>query len=368
MKTLKIYFLIATAGLLLASCSQESASDHGAVDVPARTPIPVKTQVAGTQSAINPVILSGKIQAKEKATVSARMMGYVTSLNIEVGDRVTAGQTILTIKNDELPAKRSQIEAAIAEANVALQNVKVNYDRMKILWDQESITRKEWDDVSAQYEMMKAKVDGANSMRTEIDEVIAYTRVSAPISGVVTAKMINRGDLVNPGVPLMTIEGNRGYEVATNVSDGQISQIKKGMLLDVEIKSLGKRVKAVVSEISPSAVNTGGQFGITADLKLDASELKKVFPGMYANVYATLSPSLSHTNETTLMVDKSALVERGQLVGLYTVSNQETAILRWIRTGKDYGNEIEVVSGLSAGEEYIISNIDQLVDGLPVSK
>jgi len=351
----------------MTSCGDDSVNVHNQ-DIPTREPVTVMTQVAGTQTSDAPDIFSGKIQAKDKATVSARMMGYVTGLNVEVGDRVSVGQTILTIKNDELPAKRGQIDASINEAKAALQNVKVNYDRMKILWEQQSITRKDWDDISAQYDMMKAKVEGANAMRTEIDEVIAYTRVSAPISGVVTAKMINSGDLVNPGVPLMTIESNRGYEVATYVSDGQIAQIKKGMSIDVEIKPLGKTVKAVVGEISPSSINSGGQFGVIADLKLNAEEVKNVFPGMYANVFMNLPKSTTQSAESKLMVPKSALVERGQLIGLYTVSNQGTAMLRWVRTGKATRDEIEIVSGLIAGEEYITSNIDQLVDGIPVRK
>lgn len=365
MNTIKILFLLSIALLFATSCGEESADVHSQ-NIPTREPITVMTKVAGNQSTNAPDIFSGKIQAKDKATVSARMMGYVTALNVDIGDRVSVGQTILSIKNNELPAKRGQIDASINEAKAALRNVKVNYDRMKILWEQESITRKEWDDISAQYDMMKAKVEGAQAMRTEIDEVIAYTRVAAPISGVVTAKMINSGDLVNPGVPLMTIESNRGYEVATFVSDGQISHIKKGMSIDVEIKPLGKRVKAIVSEISPSSINSGGQFGVIADLKLDAAEVKNVFPGMYANVYMDLPSSTNQATATKLMIDKSALVERGQLVGIYTVSNQGTALLRWVRTGKETGNEIEIVSGLIAGEEYIISNIDQLEDGVPV--
>lgn len=367
MKSLIILTFVSIMSLLLASCGSQTAEDN-TTPIEDRTPVAVKTKVAGVQSSSTPTVLSGQIQAKNQATVSSRMMGYVTSLNLEVGDRVSAGQTILNIKNNELPAKRAQIDASITEAKAALQNVKVNYDRMKILWEQESITRKEWDDISSQYDMMKAKVDGANSMRSEIDEAMTYTKVVAPISGVITAKMINRGDLVNPGVPLMTIEGNQGYEVATSVSDAQIGQIKKGMTLDVDIKPLKKRVKATVSEISPSAINTGGQFRVIADLKLDKADLKMVFPGMYTNVYAPLLPSESSSESTALIIDKSAIVERGQLVGIYTISNQETAMLRWIQTGKDYGESIEVVGGLKAGEAYVISNIDQLVDGVPVTQ
>lgn len=368
MYTRNIIIALVLLVALLSSCGQKDTVEFNNQKLPELTPILVETKVAGNQSSNGLEVLSGRIEAKNKATVSARMMGYVTSLNLNVGDKVVKGQKILTIKNNELPAKRTQIEAGIAEANAALQNVKINYDRMKILWEQESVTQKDWDDISAQYEMSKAKLNSAQSMRSEINEVIAYTSVTAPISGIISAKMINMGDLVNPGVPLMTIEGNQIYEVVTNISDAFVSRIKKGAVMDVELKSLGKHVKAYVTEISPSAVNTGGQFPIKAELKLSKEELKDIFPGMYANVYLDLSETSPQNTSSVLIVDKSALFQRGQLTGLYTVSNQGTAMLRWVRTGKDFGDAVEIVTGLVPGEEYIVSDITQLIDGTPVQK
>ncbi len=293
-------------------------------------------------------------------------MGYVTSLKADVGDRVVAGQTILTIKNNELPAKKAQVRAGITEAEAALNNVKINYDRMKILWEQESITRKDWDDITAQYDMMKAKVNGAREMDNEINEVIALNTVRAPISGIVTAKMINMGDLVNPGVPLMSIEGNQGYEVLTYVSDHQIASVKMGMELDCHIKAIDKTVKAKVTEISPSSVNTGGQFAIKAALLLNKENRKVIFPGMFANVHTNFPSNVKKENCTT--VEKTAIIYRGQLTGIYTISNQNTALLRWIRLGKDFGDRVEIVSGLTTGEEYVIGDLSNIVDGIPVSK
>ncbi|MBT8220079.1 MAG: efflux RND transporter periplasmic adaptor subunit [Bacteroidia bacterium] len=366
MKFQIIFIVVITSILGLIACS-----DHTDEHAPTKTvydlePIQVSTMDVGSQVQDARSTLSGVIQSKNKATVSARMMGYVTSLTADVGDRVRAGQTILTLRNNELPAKRAQVNAGIAEAEAALKNVKINYDRMKILWEQESITRKEWDDISAQYDMMKAKVAGARSKQTEIDEIIALTRVNAPISGVVTAKMINKGDLVNPGIPLMSIEGNQGYEVISYVSDNQIGSIKKDMQLDCYVNALDKTVKAKITEISPSSVNTGGQFAIKAALMLSPQDQKLVFPGMYANVYAPVPTTAQKTSCIT--VEKSALFNRGQLTGIYVVSNQNTALLRWIRVGKDFGDRVEIVSGLAPGEEYIVSDLSLLQDGIPVSK
>lgn len=357
--------LVILAGLLFKACSNR-ATDSTTDSTYELEAVSVITKQAGAQGTDASTVLSGVIQSKNKSTVSARMMGYVTSLNVEVGDRVSVGQTILTLKNNELPAKKAQIKAGIAEAEAALKNVKINYDRMKKLWEQESITKKEWDDISAQYDMMKAKVEGSNYMKNEIDAVIALTTVSAPISGVITSKNINMGDLVNPGAPLMTIEGNKGYEVVTYVSDNQISEVKKGMIIDCHVKALDKAINAKITEISPSAINTGGQFAIKADLQLNNQEKKLIFPGMYANVHMAFDNPIDQTQG--VFIDKSAIIHRGQLTGIYTISHQNTALLRWIRVGKDYGDRMEVVSGLKPGEEYVIGDLSELSDGIPVVK
>lgn len=354
-----------TAVTVIAGCTDhpEAASTESVYD---RQPIKVTTHTVGTHSSAAGSVLSGTIRSKSMATLSARMMGYITSISADVGDRVRAGQTILSIRSNDLKAQQAQATAMLAEAEAALQNMKVNYDRMKALWEQESITRKEWDDISTQYQMMLARVEAAIQKRNEINEVISFSTVKAPIAGVVTAKMINKGDLVNPGVPLMTIDGTQGYEVTTYVSDHQISAVKMGMMVGCRIQSLDKVVQAKVTEISPSAVNTGGQFAIKAALQLSAEDQNAVFPGMYAGVIADLPGYSDQVSYTT--VEKSAVIERGQLTGIYTVSNQGTALLRWLRVGKDFGDRVEVVSGLTDGEEYIVSDLTDITDGIPVKK
>jgi hypothetical protein len=111
-------------------------------------------------------------------------------------------------------------------------------------------------------------------------------------------------------------------------------------------------------------VNTGGQYAVKATMNLTAVERAQVRPGMYANVMLPIAQTASSAKVAT--VAKSAIVERGQLKGIYTVSNQKTALLRWIRTGRDFGNEVEVVSGLGLGEDYIVGDLSAVSDGRPV--
>jgi RND family efflux transporter MFP subunit len=360
----RLYYLVFIIGFLtVSSCSNQEEHKEATASVFDQEPISVSTKIAGRQQSTTGTVLSGNIISKDQATVSARMSGYVKSLKVKVGDKVLKGQTILSLNSQELPAKRAQAQAGVKQAEAGLENVKVNYDRMEALWEKSSITRKEWDDISTQYKMAQAKLEGAQQMYNEVNQILGLTNVKSPISGVVTNKMINDGDLVNPGTPLLTVENDKSFEVLTYVSDYQLAHVKKGIKVTCEIKALNKNVSAVITEVAPSASNTGGQYAVKASLNLDKEDLQKVSSGMYTNVIVDLPMDSA---SKTICVSKSALFERGQLTGVYTISKQNTALLRWVRLGKDLGDRFEVVSGLQDGEKYIIDTPVGLVDGIPV--
>jgi multidrug efflux pump subunit AcrA (membrane-fusion protein) len=145
------------------------------------------------------------------------------------------------------------------------------------------------------------------------------------------------------------------------VPESDIAQIKSGIPVDVTIKSLGATVKGEVTEVSTSAKNTGGQYLVKAVLdKTDA----KILSGMFATVQF---PIEAKTKNSLVLVPKSAIVERGQLKGVYTVSSQNTAILRWVTVGKNFGDEVQILSGLDIDEPYILSADGRLFNGAKVT-
>jgi RND family efflux transporter MFP subunit len=178
---------------------------------------------------------------------------------------------------------------------------------------------------------------------------------------------IKEGDMANPGMPLVSIEGVSRMQVTAMVSEGDISQIKNGMPVKIMVKSLNKEVTGKVSEVSGSAKNTGGQYLVKVTLN---SNDKTILSGMFVNVQFPIAnqPKSETTVKTDkVMVPESALVKQGQLTGIYTIANGKTAILRWIRTGKSFGNQVEVLSGLSANEQYIVSAEGKLYNGANIS-
>ena len=312
------------------------------------------------------VTASGKIEAENSANVSTRMMGYVTKVNVKVGQKVSAGQLLISINNSDLQAKKAQVDASILQATAGYNNAKKDYERFTTLFNQQSASQKELDDMTSRYEMAKAGLEGARQMRNEVMAQFYYSNITAPFSGEVTNTFVKEGDMANPGMPLLSIEGASHLQVTAMVSESDISFIKNGMSVKVLVKSIDQEVTGKVSEVSGSAKNTGGQYLVKINL---TNPTKEVLSGMFANVQFPIAnkPQTSTVSSDKVVVPESALVIQGQLTGIYTIANGNTALLRWLRIGKSFGNQVEVLSGLSASEQYIISADGKLYNGAKIS-
>jgi multidrug efflux pump subunit AcrA (membrane-fusion protein) len=156
------------------------------------------------------------------------------------------------------------------------------------------------------------------------------------------------------------LEGASKLQVTAMVSENDIVSIKKGMTVNVLVKSSNVTLTGKVSEVSISASNTGGQYLVKVNLdKTDAS----VLSGMFVNVQFPVANKTQTVETNRILVPENALVKQGQLSGIYTIATGNIAILRWLRTGKTFGNQVEVLSGLSANEQYIVSADGKLYNG-----
>lgn len=357
MKKYKYILSIVATTVFLASCSGDQ-----------------KKQVADTSPTIsvttNKVLesnngsllaLSGKIQATNAADLSTRMMGYVSKVHVNVGDKVRSGQLLVAINNTDLQAKKAQVNAGITEATAAFNNAQKDYSRFKNLFSENSASQKEMDDMTANFEMAKARLEAANQMKNEINAQFAYSNITAPFSGVVTSKSVNVGDMANPGQPLVSIEAPGSFKVMAMVPETEISQIKPETKVDVVVKSIGGKITGKVTEVSTSAKHTGGQYLV--EIALDKTDAA-ILSGMFATVNFPIKKSAS---SEMVLLPKEAIVTNGQLSGVYTVSESNTAILRWLRLGKTFGEQVEVLSGLKSEETYIVSAEGKLFNGARVS-
>jgi RND family efflux transporter MFP subunit len=357
MKTYSYIVSLGLATLLLVSCGDNNTKEQ-TDNSPA---ISVKVNQVNT-NANNPFLaVSGKIQATNSADLSTRMMGYVNNVHVNVGDKVTKGQLLVSINNSDLQAKRAQINAGITEATAGFNNAQKDYNRFKNLFADASASQKELDDMTANYEMAKARLEAANQMKNEINAQFAYSNITAPFSGIITRKNIETGDMASPGIPLISIETPEKFEVIAMVPETEILQIENGVDVEVFVKSINKIIQGKVSEVSTSAKHTGGQYLVTIDLdQTDAN----ILSGMYTTVQFPLE---KQSNIEMVLIPRNVIITNGQLSGIYTVSQSNTALLRWLRLGRVYGNQVEVLSGLSTDETYIVSAEGKLFNGAKIT-
>ncbi|MEO8235282.1 MAG: efflux RND transporter periplasmic adaptor subunit [Flavobacterium sp.] len=353
---------ILTLSILFISCGKEKT------EITNNTPA-ISVKVSGISADNNGefVTASGKIEAENSANVSTRMMGYVTKVNVKVGQKVTAGQLLVSVNNTDLQAKKAQVDASILQATAAYNNAKKDFDRFTALFAQQSASQKELDDMTSRYEMAKAGLEAAKQMRNEVMAQFSYSNITAPFSGEITNTFVKEGDMANPGMPLVSVEGANHLQVTAMVSESDITLIKSDMKAKVLVKSTNQELSGTVSEVSGSAKNTGGQYLVKINLNNAGS---KVLSGMFANVQFPVAnkPQTTATVQSDkVLVPESALVHQGQLTGIYTIGSGNVVILRWLRIGKIFGNQIEILSGLSANEQYIVSADGKLYNGAKVS-
>ena len=355
-----IYSALFLGSLFLASCSSDEKKSAELND----KPIAVTVNKSATNAVGSNATASGKLVAKNSVNVSTRMMGYITAMRAEVGQYVNAGQLLVSINSTDIQAKGGQASAQISQAQANYNLAKKDYERFQNLYKSQSASQKELDDIRARYEMASAGLQAAQQMKNEVNAQYRYTNVTAPISGTITAKFAEQGDMASPGMPLLTIESPSSLQAQVLVSEQNITMISNGMPVDVTLKSMNRTVSGTVSEISKSATNTGGQYMV----KINIHNASDLLPGMFVNVQFPFKTSgkINQDFNETMMIPTTALVENGQLTGVYVVSSQNTAVLRWIRIGKTLGDQVEVLSGLKSKETYIVSSTGKLYNGAKV--
>jgi RND family efflux transporter MFP subunit len=348
--------MLLTAQAILISCTGEKKE----TELKKVNPVSVQVGIPARQNG-QQITVSGQITSQEIAVISTRVMGFVSSIKVKPGDLVQKGELLVTISSGDVLAKRAQAQAMISEVEAALKDAQKDYERFGELFQQQSASAKEFENATLRYHSVKAKAEAAEQMKNEVNSQLSYTNLVAPFTGVVTQKNMDEGGLANPGMSILIIEQSHNFFVRASVSEDEVGKLKTGMDAKVHVKSTGKIFQGKVFEISPSSQNTGGQYQI----KVTVPEFENtgLFSGMYVNVLIDLK---NLSTAESAWVPSSSVIRKDQLSGLYTISEDQTAQLRWVKTGKVNGNAVEILSGLRPGEKFIIQSDGRLYSGVPV--
>ncbi len=320
--------------LFLASCGGETTKNETQTEA-------VKKTVKVEEVRLTPVdqlsSFTASVEANTVNNIAPAMGGRIRSIHVDVGSRVGRGQTVVTMDAANYTQQQTQ-----------LATLKRDYERYLELYNVGGISKQQLD-------QLKAQLDVAQTALNNLGE---NTRLISPISGVVTARNYDPGDMA-AGQPILTIENINPVKVVINISESFYSQVVKGMPATVEVDALsGETFQGKVSLIHPTLNPVSHTFPIEVEVNNADQRLR---PGMFSRVTMNFG-----TNERPLVADMAVLKQTGSNDRYVFVEKDGKAVYTLVQLGTRIGDKFEIVSGLNTGDRVITQGNVGLIDGTEV--
>jgi RND family efflux transporter MFP subunit len=321
--------------------------------------------VAAEVQTVQPSSLSLRVEApglvvsEDQVQVASRLMGYIREIKVEEGQSVKAGQLLFVVDPTDIQGQMSQARAGLAQAEAALADAKLDYERFGALYKEEAVPKMQWDKVRLQYQVAQQQVAAARAGLGLASSQMRYASVVAPIAGVVTQKMANIGDLAAPGRPVLVVEGLKKLQVRTQVSSDIYARIKSGEKVSIVQDGAATQapIEGTIAQIVPAADPASHSHLVKIDLPNDS--------GLASGTFVRVGFAVGEREG--IRVPVTAVVERAGITGVFVVDAQGIARYRMVRPGATEAGSVEIQSGLNAGDKVVISQVEQLENGDKVS-
>ncbi|MCS6785700.1 MAG: efflux RND transporter periplasmic adaptor subunit [Thiobacillaceae bacterium] len=352
-KPLLILFTLATLASSLSGCGRDDKGGE-----PAQSVRSVQARLEAVAPTELPVYHAAPatVVARSRVEVASRLMGYIRDIPVAEGQAVRRGQRLFTVDPLDVEGQVEQARAAVSQAEEAWRDAVADHDRYANLLKEEVVTRQQYDKAKLARDLAAARLAQARAQLATAYGQMRYATVTAPIDGVVTRKLADRGDLASPAQPVLTLESTGPMQVETQVPEAVLAGLQPGRTVMVEIDGRPGPVEARVSRISPAADPVSRTFLVKLDVAADG--LKS---GSFARV---LFPQGSRQ---ALTVPVQALVTRAGIEGVFVVDAQGLAHFRMVRTGERREGRVEIQAGLAAGERVVVEGAERLENGVRVS-
>jgi RND family efflux transporter MFP subunit len=355
-----LFFTLAGAVGVLGACSSER-------NVSASAPETVRNVAVITGRTTNvPDLLEavGTVHAAQMSQLASQVMGTIIEVRVREGDSVRRGEVLAIIDDREPKAvvdrasaaeMAAEQEIAAAESELALAASTLN--RYQNLYEKKSVSPQEFDEVKTREQAALARRDLARASQEQAKAALAqartgleYTRIRAPYDGMITERKLDPGAMASPGLPILSVEDISRYRLEATVNENDLHYIHLGQPVPVSIDALGRsELKGRVAQIVPGADPASRSFLI----KIDLPGKWQVRSGLFARA------QFSRGEKQCLTVPQTAVIQRGQLQGVYVLDETNLAALRYVTLGKPAGMQVEILAGLQDGER-IVSNPGEL--------
>jgi RND family efflux transporter MFP subunit len=294
----------------------------------------------------------GVVEAVQQATLDAQTAGRVTMVNVDVNDTVGSGQVLLRLTAVEQQAGANTARAQLQAAQAMAAEAEANYRRYAALSDGQFVSRAQIDQARAARDSAIAARNAAQAQLAQAGQQAAYTVVRAPFAGVVSARLVEPGEAVAPGQPLLSVHAPGALRVQVLVPQSEAAAIRNAGRAQVVVGD-GRTMEATSVTVFPAADAATHSVAVRVDLPdLDDPPA----PGTTARV---VFPIAGDPSATSLLVPGGAIVQRGEISGVYVLAGDRLS-LRQVRLGQRLGDEVEVIAGLKAGERVVADPVAAL--------
>lgn len=283
--------------------------------------------------------LDGVIEAVNQGTVAAQTSGRVAAIFYDVNDFVPADAVILRLRSTEQHASLAAAQAALSEATAREAEARTRFGRIADMYQRKVVPKATLDEATANRDAAVARLSAARASVESAKEGVAYTEVRAPYAGVVTRRLVEVGETVSPGTPLVSGLSLQFLRVTVDVPQSIVDQVRRIKQAVVYIDD--RRIEAIKVTIFPEASSPSSTFRARLELPENATDL---YPGMFVKVGFVTG------KVDRLLVPNRSIVERSEVTAVYTVDENDRTVMRQVRLGDRFGDQTEILAGLSAGD------------------
>ena len=338
---------------------------------------PIKFSTITSATGVETHTFSGVAKAQNETILSFKVAGILSSVDVELGEKVKRGQLIATINpidyDIQMKQAISQKEGAVANAEAAesqLINAKATYERVTKLYENNSVALSEYQQAKASYDAAQAQYDAAiaqvstsNQQVQAADNQIAYTQLVSPINGVITEVEVEANEMVNAGTAIATVSSVGRPEVEVGVPEILINSITKGQKVNITIPAApGQTFQGIVDKV---AYASGNAPTYPVIVEIDRS-IEQIRPGMAANVSFFLTPTGAPPSANMIVpVEAVGMDNQGNFAFVLTGKGEQVYVAekKAIVIGRLKPEGFELLQGLKEGERVAVAGLKSLMDG-----
>ncbi len=301
----------------------------------------------------NALQLTGTIEAVETAIISSKIAGRTSRVLVENGTPVHAGQALVMIESEDYSNLLAAAQADLKKAQAKLASTQADYKRFQELYKSGAISGKDFQDMETGLKVAEADVEVAAAAVANARNNLDNTTISSPISGIVSTRSVNLGQMISAGLQLMMVEDISSVYTVVNIQQQELSLLKPGLKADVSVDAYGSRkFLGSLAVINPSASREARVF--QAKIKLDNPE-QLLRAGMFAGVKVYTGES-----QEVIAIPRDALILNKGLFYVFIPDAAGRAERRQVQTGAIMDQMVEITSGLKEGQVIVVSNVNTL--------